>query len=105
MILCFWKNWDATSVATNARHWNYEFQLNRHEFAVNDAKEALKLDSEYSKAFARMGFAYLSLNQLQEAEDCYLNALRLDANNQSYKDNLDAVREKINAGPLNPQGS
>ena len=52
-----------------------------------------------------MGFAYLSLNQLQEAEDCYLNALRLDANNQSYKDNLDAVREKINAGPLNPQGS
>jgi len=79
-------------------------KLNRHEYAVNDAKEALKLDPEYSKAFARMGFAYLSLNNLKDAEDCYLNALRLDPNNQSYKDNLDAVREKMSAGSLNPQG-
>ena len=79
-------------------------QLNRHDLAVTDAKEALKLDPDYSKAFARMGFAYLSMSNLKEAEECYMNALRLDANNQSYKDNLDAVREKMSTGPTNPQG-
>ena len=46
-----------------------------------------------------MGFAYLNMNKLPEAEDAYSNALRLDSGNQSYKDNLDAVKEKISAGP------
>ena len=68
---------------------------------MKDAKDALALDSSYSKAYARMGFAYLNMNKLPEAEDAYSNALRLDPSNQSYKDNLEAVREKINAGPTN----
>jgi len=76
-------------------------KLTQHENAVKDAKDALSLDSGYSKAYARMGFAYLNMNKLSEAEDAYSNALRLDPSNQSYKDNLDAVREKISAGPTN----
>jgi len=74
-------------------------KLTQHENAVNDAKDALLLDPGYSKAYARMGFAYLNMNKLSEAEDAYSNALRLDPSNQSYKDNLDAVKEKISAGP------
>ena len=66
---------------------------------MKDAKDALSLDPGYSKAYARMGFAYLNMNKLTEAEDAYSNALRLDPSNQSYKDNLEAVKEKINAGP------
>jgi len=76
-------------------------KLTQHEDAVKDAKAALELDPSYSKAYARMGFAYLNMNKLTEAEDAYSNALRLDPGNQSYKDNLDAVKEKINAGPTN----
>lgn len=74
-------------------------KLAQHESAVKDAEDALVLDAGYSKAYARMGFAYLNMNQLPEAEDAYSNALRLDSGNQSYKDNLDAVKEKISAGP------
>ena len=56
--------------------------MTRHDDAVNDAKEALKLDADYSKAYARMGFAYLNMNRLAEAEDAYAAALRLDPGNQ-----------------------
>lgn len=74
-------------------------KLSQHENAVKDANSALQLDPGYSKAYARMGFAYLNMSKLKEAEESYSNALRLDPNNQSYKDNVEAVREKINAGP------
>jgi len=74
-------------------------KVGRHSDAVEDSQNALKIDAKYSKAYARMGFAYLNMNKLPEAEDAYSNALRLDSGNQSYKDNLDAVKEKISAGP------
>lgn len=70
-------------------------KVGRHDDAVNDAKSALQLDPEYGKAYARMGFAYLSMNKLTDAQASYERALSLDPNNQSYKDNLDAVKEKI----------
>lgn len=75
-------------------------KVGQHEEAVKDAKAALQLESGYSKAYARMGFAYLNMNKYPEAEDCYANACRLDPDNKGYKDNLDAVKEKIGAGPV-----
>jgi len=77
-------------------------KIQNHDGAVSDSKDALKLDPNYSKAYARMGFAYLNMNQFKDAEEAYSAACRLDPGNQNYKDNLDAVREKINAGPTNP---
>lgn len=77
-------------------------KVGRHDDAVADAKSALRLDSGYSKAYARMGFAYLNMNKYHDAEEAYANACRLDPDNRNYKDNLEAVKEKVNAGPTVP---
>lgn len=77
-------------------------KVGRHSDAVQDSKNALKIDAKYSKAYARMGFAYLNMHKYEEAKDAYENALNIDPTNQSYKDNLDAVKEKLTVGPTNP---
>lgn len=77
-------------------------KVGRHSDAVEDSKNALKIDAKYSKAYARMGFAYLNMHKYEEAKDAYENALTIDPANQSYKDNLDAVKEKLTVGPTNP---
>jgi len=77
-------------------------KVTRHSDAVSDAKSALALDPNYSKAYTRMGFAYLNMNQFNEAKECYQKACDLDPTNQSYKDNLEAVKEKMASGGAAP---
>jgi len=80
-------------------------KVGRHSDAVEDSQNALKIDAKYSKAYARMGFAYLNMHKYEEAKDAYENALNIDPANQSYKDNLDAVKEKLTVGPVNPMAA
>lgn len=75
-------------------------RLNNYQQAIADAKRALKIDATYSKAYARLGLAYASLGQHEEARDAYSKALELDPENESYKNNLQQAQEKLSASPF-----
>lgn len=39
--------------------------------------------------------AYLELENNEQSHECYRKALELDPNNQSYKNNLDMVEQRL----------
>jgi len=74
-------------------------KLNKHEEAINDCNEALKIDATYSKAYGRKGLALSSLNRHKEAKVCLERALELDPSNETFKQNLELVQQKLNQMP------
>jgi len=93
-------------------------KLNQHQAAINDCKKAIAIDPSYSKAYERMGYAYIhpvyiclftqflifnfnfslahaSLNQHAEAVQCYQRAVELEPENESYQSNLQIAEEKL----------
>lgn len=70
-------------------------QNNEHEKAVEDSKRAVQFDSEYSKAYSRMGHAYFSLGNFQEAVYAYEQGVRLDPANTTMKQSLAASQSKL----------
>ncbi|KAJ3158331.1 hypothetical protein HK101_001358 [Irineochytrium annulatum] len=70
-------------------------QAGDHAGAVEDAKLAVEVDPDYSKAYSRMGHAYFCLGNFQEAVDAYERGLRLDPGNASMKQSLTAARQKV----------
>ena len=62
----------------------------------------MKIDPTYSKAWGRLGLAFLSNNQNEEAFEAYTKAIQLEPNNDGYKQNLKIVEEKLKAS--RPQG-
>eukprot|EP01102_Stenamoeba_stenopodia_P014599 TRINITY_DN4871_c0_g1_i1.p1 TRINITY_DN4871_c0_g1~~TRINITY_DN4871_c0_g1_i1.p1 ORF type:complete len:457 (+),score=123.42 TRINITY_DN4871_c0_g1_i1:36-1373(+) len=66
-------------------------KLGKYEEAVKDGLMSQQKDPNYSKAWGRLGFAYLALNKLEEAEKNYLQALKLDPNNPTYQDALEEI--------------
>jgi len=53
------------------------------------------MDSNYSKAYGRMGLAYSSLDKHKEAVDNFKKALELEPDNESYKSNLQIAEDKL----------
>ncbi|XP_026285391.1 small glutamine-rich tetratricopeptide repeat-containing protein beta [Frankliniella occidentalis] len=75
-------------------------KLNNYQQSIADAKQALKIDSSYCKAYARLGLAHASLGQHEEARNAYAKALEMEPDNESYKNNMQLAQEKITgAGP------
>jgi len=74
-------------------------KLNKHEEAIADCNEALKIDCSYSKAYGRKGLALSSLNRHKEAKVCLEKALELDPANETFKQNLDLVQQKLSQMP------
>ncbi|CAG2053048.1 unnamed protein product, partial [Timema podura] len=78
-------------------------KLNNHQAAIEDCKNALKIDSTYSKAYGRLGLAYTSLKDHIKAKESYIKALELEPDNESYKNNLLLTEEMLtntsNASP------
>jgi len=52
-----------------------EAQLGRHESALSEFKEALRLDPNSTGHYSNLGMAYLRVNQLEEAKDTFDQAL------------------------------
>lgn len=69
-------------------------QSNQHEKAVEDARKALEIDANYSKAYSRLGLALYSLGDFSEAVDAYEKGLKLDPTNATMKQQLQAAKDK-----------
>lgn len=63
--------------------------------SIEDCKNALKIDPTYSKAWGRLGLAFLSNNQMEEAYEAYNKAISLEPSNEGYKQNLKIVEDKL----------
>lgn len=69
-------------------------KLNKHQDALNDCQAAIKLDPSYSKAYCRMGLAYVNLDDPQRARDSYKKAVELDPS-ESNINNLKLAEQKL----------
>merc|ERR1711937_956343 len=69
--------------------------MENYEEALQDCKKAISFDPDYSKAYSRMGLIYSKINLYNESENCYEKALGLEPDNESYKKNLEIVKEKL----------
>jgi len=69
--------------------------LENYEEALQDCKKAISFDPDYSKAYSRMGLIYSKIDLFAESENCYEKALKLEPDNDSYKKNLEIVKEKL----------
>lgn len=72
-------------------------KMGNHQLAVKDAMTALSIDPSYSKAYARMGLAYSSLEKHKEAKECYQTASEMEPDNECYKNNIQLAEEKLAA--------
>merc|ERR1712193_39738 len=73
--------------------------LENYEEALQDCKKAISFEPDYSKAYSRMGLIYSKINLYAESENCYEKALKLEPDNESYKKNLEIVKEKLKEAP------
>jgi tetratricopeptide (TPR) repeat protein len=46
-------------------------KIQEYAKAATDCERALELDPNYSKAFGRLGYAQMHLNNLEKAKECY----------------------------------
>eukprot|EP01100_Stratorugosa_tubuloviscum_P003677 TRINITY_DN1895_c3_g1_i1.p1 TRINITY_DN1895_c3_g1~~TRINITY_DN1895_c3_g1_i1.p1 ORF type:complete len:405 (-),score=232.35 TRINITY_DN1895_c3_g1_i1:59-1273(-) len=70
-------------------------QLGQHEKAIEDSKLSILKDSKYSKAYSRLGFAYFSLEDYEEAINAYNKAIELDPTNNILKDSVALAKSKL----------
>merc|ERR1711953_1427148 len=73
--------------------------IENYEEALQDCKKAISFEPDYSKAYSRMGLIYSKINLYAESENCYEKALKLEPDNESYKKNLEIVKEKLKEAP------
>ncbi|KAH8377981.1 hypothetical protein KR093_008290 [Drosophila rubida] len=74
-------------------------RLGDNERAVTDCKSALLYNTNYSKAYCRLGVAYSNLGKFNEAEQAYAKAIELEPDNADYRNNLEVVRNARNQPP------
>lgn len=46
-------------------------------------------------AYGRLGLAYSKMNRHQEAIDAYKNAIRIEPDNQDYKNNMEVTQQRL----------
>ena len=69
---------------------------NSWQKAINLNLQIIKLDKKNIDAYLRLGFAFLQLKKIKEAEKYYKKVLKIQPNNQTAIENLDRI--KILAG-------
>ncbi|XP_017117020.1 small glutamine-rich tetratricopeptide repeat-containing protein beta [Drosophila elegans] len=74
-------------------------RLGDNERAVTDCKSALLYNTNYSKAYCRLGVAYSNMGKFAEAEQAYGKAIELEPDNPDYRNNLEVARNARNQPP------
>lgn len=62
--------------------------LKKYNSCIDDCNETLNIDPKFSKAWRRKGRAYFYLGDLKESKLCFEEAIKLDPNDSSLKDEL-----------------
>lgn len=73
--------------------------------AADDCHMSLRYDPNYSKAYGRLGLAYSKMNKHEQALDAYQNALRLEPENQDYKNNMSVSQQRLEEMRSAPAGT
>jgi small glutamine-rich tetratricopeptide repeat-containing protein alpha len=71
-------------------------QAGKHDLAAQDAKQALHVNPDYSKAYSRLGHAEFCLGNYQEAISAYEKGLDKEPTNANLKQSLAAAQAKWN---------
>lgn len=77
--------------------------------AIKFNESIIKIDKKNIEAYLRLGFAYLQINKVKKAKQFYLQALKIQPNNNFVKKNLERIKildsKKLissNTTPLDP---
>eukprot|EP00002_Diphylleia_rotans_P026698 TRINITY_DN533_c0_g1_i2.p1 TRINITY_DN533_c0_g1~~TRINITY_DN533_c0_g1_i2.p1 ORF type:complete len:367 (+),score=99.26 TRINITY_DN533_c0_g1_i2:67-1167(+) len=72
------------------------FQLKKYDEAIQDCKESIRLNSNYAKAYYRLGQSYSQLGKYKEAlSEGFEVAALLEPNNESYQAVVEEVKQKL----------
>jgi len=72
-------------------------KLEKHEEALQQAKQAIELRPNWAKGHSRKGFSLLSLGRDSEAQASYIRAVQLDPATDGYLGGLRQASEKLAA--------
>lgn len=90
-------------------------RIGEYQKAIDDCNQAIRYDSNYGKgenknnqrktlriiidfwipAYGRLGLAYSKMCRHQEAIDAYKNAIRIEPDNQDYKNNMEVTQQRL----------
>lgn len=70
-------------------------QIGQHDEAINDAREASKIDPKFGKAYSRLGHALFSSGRFAEAVEAYQKGVEVDPTNEVLKKGLAASTEQV----------
>lgn len=69
-------------------------KLEMYSASLEDCKRAVRIDPKYSKAYSRMGHAFVNMNDYQRAHDAYKKAFELEPN-ETNESNLQLCEKKM----------
>ncbi|CAO1631227.1 unnamed protein product [Parajaminaea phylloscopi] len=78
-------------------------QVGQHDKAIEDAREAAKLDPKFGKAYSRLGHALFSSGKYEEAVEAYQQGLLVDPENKLMQSGLETA--KTQASKASPSAS
>lgn len=80
-------------------------RLGDYQSAADDCRMSLRYDPNYSKAFGRLGLAYSKMNKHEQALEAYQNAIRIEPDNQDYKNNMSVTQQRLEELRSAPAGT
>lgn len=98
-------NQDATNPVFYCNRAAAYSRLGDYQSAADDCRMSLRYDPNYSKAFGRLGLAYSKMNKHEQALEAYQNAIRIEPDNQDYKNNMSVTQqrlEELRSAPAGP---
>lgn len=72
-------------------------QIGQHDQAIDDAKQASKIDPKFGKAYSRLGHALFSSGRFEEAVEAYQQGVEVDPTNEVLKKGLAASKEQVSS--------
>lgn len=98
-------NQDATNPVFYCNRAAAYSRLGDYQSAADDCRMSLRYDPNYSKAFGRLGLAYSKMNKHEQALEAYQNAIRIEPDNQDYKNNMSVTQQRLEELRSAPAGS
>lgn len=99
---------DATNPVFYCNRAAAHSRLGDYQNAANDCRMSLRYDPNYSKAFGRLGLACSKMNKYEQSLEAYQNALRIEPDNQDYKNNMSVAQlrlEELRSAPAGIGGA
>lgn len=69
-------------------------QVGQHDKAIEDAREAARIDPKFGKAYSRLGHALFSSGKYDEAVDAYQQGLLVDPDNKLMQSGLETAKSQ-----------